>query len=310
MQTILGAGGAIGTELAKALLTYTKDIRLVSRNPKKVNETDEIFAANLLEADEVAQAVAGSDVVYVAVGFPYNHKVWKAKWPLLMENVIDACIKNNCKLVFFDNIYMYDPNHIDGMTEETPINPQSKKGKIRAEISELLLSKMKEGKIKALIARSADFYGSSRYKNIMLAETVFAPLNRGKTANLMGSDRFKHSYTYTSDAGKATALLGNSEKAFGQVWHLPTAKNPMNGKEMIEAIAKEMGVKPKYRTMSMSMVKLLSLFIPVMREMPEMMYQYDRNYVFNSDKFTNNFAMQATPFLEGIKEIVKLDYKQ
>jgi len=198
MQTILGAGGVIGTELAKALLSYTKDIRLVSLNPKKVNETDEIFAANLLEADEVSRAVAGSAVVYVTVGLPYDHKIWKAKWPLFMENVIDACIKNNCKLIFFDNIYMYDPNHIDGMTEETPINPPSKKGKVRAEISALLLSKMKEGKIKALIARSADFYGSSIYKNIMLAETVFAPLNNGKTANWMGSDKVKHSYTYTN----------------------------------------------------------------------------------------------------------------
>jgi len=84
----------------------------------------------------------------------------------------------------------------------------------------------------------------------------------------------------------------------------------MNGKELIEAIAREMGVKPKYRTMSLSMVKLLGLFIPVMREMPEMMYQYDRNYVFNSDKFTENFDMQATPYLEGIKEIVELDYKK
>ena len=70
MQTILGAGGVIGTELAKSLLSYTKDIRLVSRNPKKVNETVEVFAANLLEADEVAQAVAGSAVVYITVGLP------------------------------------------------------------------------------------------------------------------------------------------------------------------------------------------------------------------------------------------------
>ena len=60
-QTILGAGGAIGIELAKALPTYTSDIRLVGRNPKKINSTDELFKADLSNRDEVLKAVEGSD---------------------------------------------------------------------------------------------------------------------------------------------------------------------------------------------------------------------------------------------------------
>ena len=47
MQTILGAGGPIGIELAKALTAYTSKIRLVNRNPVKVNETDQLLAADL-----------------------------------------------------------------------------------------------------------------------------------------------------------------------------------------------------------------------------------------------------------------------
>src|SRR6056300_1571380 len=101
MQTILGAGGAIGVELARALKEYTNDIRLVSRNPKKVNETDELFKADLLNASEVKNAVKGSSIVYVTVGFPYNLKIWKECWPKFTENVIDACMEYDCKLVFF-----------------------------------------------------------------------------------------------------------------------------------------------------------------------------------------------------------------
>jgi len=117
MQTILGSGGAIGIELAKALKEFTNDIRLVSRNPKKVNPTkvnptDELLSADLLNAEEVRKAVQGSSVVYVTVGFPYNVKVWKESWPKLVDNVIKACIEQNCKMVFFDNIYMYDSNKI------------------------------------------------------------------------------------------------------------------------------------------------------------------------------------------------------
>jgi nucleoside-diphosphate-sugar epimerase len=308
MQTILGAGGAIGVELARALKDYTNDIRLVSRNPKKVNETDELFKADLLNTTEVKKAVKGSSIVYVTVGFPYNYKIWKECWPKFTENVIDACIVNDCKLVFFDNIYMYDPNYLNGMNEETPINPPSKKGKIRAQIADMILSKVKEGKLTALIARSADFYGPGIKNTSMLTETVFNPFHSGKKANWMASLNFKHSFTYTPDAAKATALLGNTEAAYNQVWHLPTAKNPYTGREWIEAIAKEMKVKPKTQTATKFIVRIIGLFIPLMREMPEMMYQYDRDYVFNSDKFEQHFDFEVTPYLDGIKEIVQSDY--
>jgi nucleoside-diphosphate-sugar epimerase len=310
MQTILGAGGAIGIELARALKDYTNDIRLVSRNPKKVNETDKLFKADLLNASEVKDAVKGSSIVYVTVGFPYNLKIWKECWPKFTENVIDACMEYDCKLVFFDNIYMYDPNYLSGMNEETPINPPSKKGEIRAQIADMILSKVKEGKLTALIARSADFYGPGIKNTSMLTEMVFNPFSSGKKANWLASLNFKHSFTYTPDAAKATALLGNSEEAYNQVWHLPTAKNPYTGREWIQAIAKEMGVAPKTQTAGKFIVRLLGLFIPLMREMPEMMYQYDRDYIFNSDKFEKHFDFKDTPYLDGIKEIVKLDYSK
>lgn len=62
MQTILGSGGAIGIELAKALKEFTREIRLVSRNPKKVNPNDELMSADLLKAADVLKAVQGSKI--------------------------------------------------------------------------------------------------------------------------------------------------------------------------------------------------------------------------------------------------------
>ena len=310
MQTILGSGGAIGIELAKALKEYTTNIRLVSRNPKKVNDTDQLFAADILDRPKVFEAVQGSSIVYVTVGFPYNLKVWQDNWPKFIKYVIDACIEYKCKLVFFDNIYMYDLNYLNGMNEETPINPPSKKGKIRAEIAAMIMNVIQEGKLRALIARSADFYGPKIKNSSMLTEMVFKPLSNGKKANWLSSLNFRHSFTYTPDAGRATALLGNSAKAYNQVWHLPTANNPFTGKEWIETISKELGVKPRIQVASRLIIKILGLFMPLMREMPEMMYQYDRDYVFNSDKFNSHFDFKTTPYLEGIKAIVKSDYQK
>lgn len=310
MQTILGAGGAIGIELARALPQYTNDIRLVSRNPKRVNPGDQLMPANILDQSSLDKAVQGSSIVYVTVGFEYNVKIWRKTWPPFIRNVIDSCIKHHCKLVFFDNVYMYDIGHIGNMTEETPINPPSEKGKVRAELVNMIMSEVLAGKLNALIARSADFYGPHTGQNGLLTETVFKPLSKGKTANWMGSDDKKHSFTYTPDAGKATALLGNSPEAYNQVWHVPTASNPLTGKEWVEAIAGEFGVKPNYRTVSKFMLRVLGLFIPVMREMPEMFYQNDRDYIFRSDKFEKHFNLAPTPYIEGIAETIKRDYKK
>jgi uncharacterized protein YbjT (DUF2867 family) len=81
MQTILGAGGVIGNELAKSLMIYTDQIRLVSRNPKAINHNDELFAADLLDPKAVQAALKGSSVAYLTAGLPYSTKIWQEKWP-------------------------------------------------------------------------------------------------------------------------------------------------------------------------------------------------------------------------------------
>jgi len=139
----------------------------------------------------------------------------------------------------------------------------------------------------------------------MLWQTVVNPLKNGKTANWMGSVNYKHSFTYTPDAGFATALLGNTPDAYNQVWHVPTAPDPPTGKQWIEQIAAGFGVKPKYMAAPKYMVRLLGLFIPIMKEMVEMTYQYDRDYVFDSSKFEKRFNYQPTPYSEGIKVLVE-----
>lgn len=300
MQTILGANGTIGSVLAKELKNYTNHIRLVSRNPKKVNETDELFPADLSDASQVEKAIEGSEVVYLLVGFDYNIKVWQNKWPKLMRATIDACIKHKAKLVFFDNVYMYDLNAIPHMTENSVINPPSKKRAVRKEVASMLLSEVKSGKLTALIARSADFYGPNNDKSFLI-EVVYKNMKKGKKPNWFIDANKKHSFAFTPDAAKATALLGNTVDAYNQVWHLPTDRNTLTGKEMIALFAKEMNVEKKVFILPMWLLKILGLFIPIMKEMPEMMYQYDRDYFFDSSKFDKQFNFKTTTYQEGVR---------
>jgi nucleoside-diphosphate-sugar epimerase len=309
MQTILGAGGAIGKELAMVLPKYTKDIRLVGRNPQKVNESDHIFRADLTQPDQVMKAVQGSEIVYLTAGFKYDIKVWQTTWPVVMQNVLDACKAYKTRLVFFDNIYMYDPKYMNHLTEDTPINPSSKKGKVRAELVYMIENAVEKGDLEALISRSADFYGPSIENVSVLIETVFKPLSKSKKANWLGPLNKVHSYTYTPDAGNATAVLGNTADAFNQTWHIPTDNQYMNGREWINAIADELGVKAKVQVVPKFMVSIMGLFNPIMREFIEMMYQYENDYIFESNKFESKFKIKPTPYIEGIRNIVQQDFK-
>ncbi len=304
MQTILGANGTIGSLLARELTGYTHHIRLVSRNPVKVNESDELFPADLTDPVMVDKAIAGSEVVYLLVGFEYKLSVWQDKWPRLMNSVIDACIRHHARLVFFDNVYLYDRYAIAHMTEESEINPPSKKGMVRKQVAEMLMDAVKAGKLQALIARSADFYGPHNQKSFLI-EVVYKNFRKGKSANwFMDADKI-HSFTYTPDAAKATALLGNTADAWNQVWHLPTDPVKLTGREMVSLFAKEMNQPDKLSVMPMWLLRLLGVFIPFLREMPEMMYQYNQDYFFDSAKYTKRFGRSATPYETGVKMTVQ-----
>lgn len=304
MQTILGANGTIGGVLAKELIRYTSRIRLVSRKPRKVNASDELFAADLSDPQMVEKAIAGSDVVYLLVGFDYNINVWRRRWPKLMRATLDACIKHKAKLVFFDNVYLYDVGAIPHMTEESPANPPSEKGKVRKQIADMLLQEVNSGRISALIARAADFYGPHNEKSFLI-EVVYKNLKKGKRPNWFIDADKKHSFTFTPDAARAVALLGNTPDVWNQVWHLPTAQPPLTGRQISQLFAKEMNRKADVSVLPMWLIRLIGLFVPFMREMPEMMYQYDRDYVFDSSKFEKRFGIQPTSYADGVRETVR-----
>lgn len=303
MQTILGSTGVIGTELAKSLTQYTDKIRLVSRNPKSVNSTDQLVIADLTNPEQVLNAVEGSDVVYLTAGLQYKINIWQTQWPIIMKNVISACKTHKAKLVFFDNVYAY--GLVKGwMKEDTLVNPVSKKGEVRAQIAQMIMNEVERGSLDAIIARAADFYGPNTPLSFATV-TVFQNLKRGKKAQWFIDANKKHSMTYTPDAGKATAILGNTSSAYNQIWHLPTDKNALTGKEFIELTAKAFGVEPRYTVLKKWMIQVVGTFIPVVKESIEMLYQNEHDYLFESTKFEKAFNFTPTSYRDGIAETVK-----
>ena len=304
LHTILGAGGSIGNTLTNELLENGQKIRLVSRSIFEFKGTESL-KADISNYKQTLEAVANSDVVYLVAGLKYDYKVWKEMWPKIMNNVIEACKKTNSKLIFLDNVYMY--GKVNGkMTEDTPYNPCSKKGEIRAKIATQLEEEYKKGNIRALIVRSADFYGPYAYKSSVPYVLAIDKLLKGKKAQWLIDVNLNHSYTYTVDIAKALFLMSNHDESFNQIWHLPTSNPGITAKTLIELIAKELRVEPKYTVNKKWMVKLGGLFNSTMKELYEMLYQYEFDYYFESSKFENHFNFIPTLYEKGIKELVSL----
>jgi nucleoside-diphosphate-sugar epimerase len=299
MHIILGAGGAIGTPLAAELLARQQTVRAVSRSGGAPSGVEAV-RADLNDADDVLRAVEPRATVYLLAGLKYDQRVWHEQWPRIMRNVVRACSSKSARLIFFDNVYLY--GRVDGpMTEETPVRPTSRKGEIRAGIIEFLQNEMAAGRVKAAIARAADFYGPYADKTSAASIMVFQRLAAGKSAQVFVDADRKHSYTYTLDCAKALCLLAESDDAFGQAWHLPTAHPALTGREFVALAARVIGVAPRVSTFPAWMVKSLGLVVPMMRELGEMLYQNDRDYLFDSSKFERRFAFTPTPYADGIR---------
>lgn len=300
LHTILGSGGAVGNQLLPVLKQNGQRVRLVSRKVQQGQDVESV-AADVTNYEQTFNAVKGSDVVHLVVGLPYDIRVWKDSWPKIMANVINACKAHGSKLIFFDNVYMY--GKVDGpMSENTPFNPNSKKGEIRAKIASQLLDEMKKGNITALIARAADFYGPVGFTTSVPNMLVLGNLSKGKKAQWLINAKVKHSFTYVPDAANAMYHLSMDENSFGQTWHMPTAVDPLTGEEFIKEAAKQMKAKDNYSVISKGMMRLAGLFNRSIKESVEMGYQNEYPYLFDSSKFNNAFHFDPTTYFKGIEE--------
>ena len=289
MHTILGAGGPISNVLTKELLKNNENIRLVSRKPVTGFESAYWKQADLKNRKEVLAAVKGSSIIYMTAGLKYDKKVWAIEWPLITQNIIDAAKETRARLIFFDNVYSY--GHVKGpMTEDTPYNPSSKKGEIRAKVAEQLMNEAKKGNIQATIARAADFYGAESL-NSFYDSMVLQNFAKQKKAMWLGNPKSKHSFTYVPDAGKAMYLLAKHPESDNQIWHLPTAP-ALTGKAFIELAAKIFNAAPRYLVVNKFMLQTLGLFHPLLKETAELYYQYRYDYIFLSSKFERTFEIE------------------
>ena len=128
---------------------------------------------------------------------------------------------------------------------------------------------------------------------------------KNKSPQWIGKLDVIHSFTNIIDIGKSVAILGNTKDAFNQVWHLPTTDEKLLEREWIEIFMREMSIKKNIQTVPGWAISPLGIFIPVLKELKEMSYQFEMDYFFNSTKFNKQFNYIPKTPLSGIKEIIE-----
>ncbi|QFQ09057.1 NAD-dependent epimerase/dehydratase family protein [Enterobacter sichuanensis] len=303
MQTILGASGQIARELTRELKRgYTDDIRLVSRHPQKINDSDVTVSANLLDAGQTQNAVNGSDIVYFTAGLPPDSALWERQFPAMLENALEATRQAGAKFVYFDNTYMYPQNAVP-QTEETRFAPRGRKGKVRAEMANRVLDEMKRGDIPVLIGRAPEFYGPDKTQSFTNT-LIIDRLKQHKRPRVPVRDDTLRTLIWTPDASRALALLGNTPDAFGQTWHLPCCDERLTYQQFVALACEIFGQPADYAILGKLAFAATALFSQGAREIRELLPRYDDDNLFDSTKFKRRFPEFAvTTYRQGLEEI-------
>jgi nucleoside-diphosphate-sugar epimerase len=303
MQTILGANGQIAIELARELQReHTDELRLVSRNPRAVNESDTLVRADLLDAAQTAAAVKGSSVVYFTAGLPADTALWEKQFPTMLRNALDAARAAGARFAYFDNTYMY-PQDDRVQTETTPFVPVGRKGRVRAAMAAMVLEEMDRGDIPVLIGRAPEFYGPGRTQSITNT-LVIDNLVAGKKARVPVRDDRKRTLIWTPDASRALATLGNTPDSFGQTWHLPTPSERPTYREFIALAGEVFGGQVDYSVVPGWALRAAGLFSTQVRELAELLPRYRADNLFDSSKFRARFPdFPVTTYRRGLELI-------
>lgn len=299
LHVVFGAG-PLGRWTADALLKSGKYVRVVNRSGRMDNPPAgiEIIASDAYDAVKNITITKGAEALYQCAQ-PHYYE-WEQKFPSLQKAILEAAVINGAKLIVGDNLYMYG-QFKGNLTEDSPIQPISKKGRVRAAMAQEIIDANKHGRVRAAIGRASDFFGPY---DLSLTGYSIQPAVSGKTVNLLGSDRQPHTFSYIKDFGKLLATLGTRDEALGQVWFTPS--NPsLTQAEFVGLISDELGKPVKSMVGGPLMIRILGLFNKEIAETVEMMYEWVNPYVVDTTKAQAAFGLFPTPLRDAIRETIE-----
>jgi nucleoside-diphosphate-sugar epimerase len=302
LHVIFGTG-AVGMSVMDELIRRgPRRVRMVNRSGRaRVPAGVEVVGGNATDETFAREASEGASVVYFALNPPYNK--WPELFPRLQAGVLEGAASAGAKLIAMENLYMYGSTDGRPITEDLPYAPNSRKGRLRAMMSEVLMEAHRSGRVRVAIGRASDYFGP-RVLSSAAGEQVFGRAMRGKSAQVAGDPNQPHTYTYVPDIGKGLVILGEHEEALGRAWHLPSPET-VTTRQFVEMIFEEVGKPARVQAAPKILLRAMGLFNPALREIVEMLYEFEEPFVVDDSRFEREFGEEATPLREAIQRTVR-----
>jgi nucleoside-diphosphate-sugar epimerase len=301
LHVIFGIG-AVGMAVMDELVQRGRRVRMVNRSGRaRVPHGVEVVGGDATDEAFTREVSRGASVIYFALNPPYNK--WPELFPGLQAGVLEGAASAGAKLIAMENLYMYGPTDGRPITEDLPYAANTRKGRVRARMSEELIEAHKSGRVRVAIGRASDFFGPRALASAA-GEQVFGRAVEGKSAQVFGDPDQPHTYTYVPDIGKGLVILGQREEALGRAWHLPSPET-LTTRQFVEMIFEEVGRPARVQVAPKIVLRVLGLFNPALRETIEMHYEFDEPFIVDDSDFKRTFGDQATPLREAIERTVR-----
>jgi nucleoside-diphosphate-sugar epimerase len=297
LHVIVGAG-PVGSATALLLAADGHRVRVVSRSGGGPHGGGvERVAADATDTERLAALTEGAEVLYNCASPAYPR--WAREWPPLAASVLAAAERSGAVLVTMSNLYGYGPSG-HPMTESDPLRATGPKGRARAAVWTQALDAHRAGRVRVAEARASDFFGPGVLRQGQIGQRSIPRLLRGRTIRVMGDPDAPHSWTYLPDIASALTTLGRDERAWGRAWHVPTSA-PVSQREIYTTLAR-IAAAPAPRVVPLPawQLRAAGLFAPIVRELREVRYQFDRPFVVDSSAYQALFGTGPTPMHQAL----------
>ncbi len=299
LAVVLGAG-PVGLTVGKIFQERGHAVRYVTRSGRPVNQgRAETRAADLRDPAAVVQATAGASVIVHAAGIPYQD--WTREFPLMQTAVLEAA-RSGAVLALAENLYSFTADAMP-LTETSPEVPPTKKGALRLALSRQWLEAQAAGSVRAVSIRASDYFGpgATRSPNSHFGQRFFPAFEAGKPVAFLGNPDAPHSFTYLPDYARALVDAALDPAAWGRAWICPSI-GPTSARTVAQRFAAEAGTSVRVSRLPSAAVKLLGLFNPLIREVVEMLYQFEREFTVDTSAFEGHFGWKATDLAQAVRE--------
>jgi len=292
---IVGAG-PIGRHVAALLAERGSRVTVVSRSGRSTGiDGVEHLALDASDAEALARAAEGTDYLYNCAN-PTDYTQWERVWPPLAAALLSAAERSGAVYAITGTLYPYGPVDVP-LSEDLPDAATDHKGRLRARMWAEARAAHDAGRLRAVEIRGSDYMGRGVGGNGHISRLVPDAL-RGKRVTMMGRTDLPHTFTDVADAARTLVAAAEDPGAHGRVWHVPSNAPVTQAQALTDTLA-SVGKPPvKISSLRGTALAATALAVPFMREMREIIYQWERPYVLDDSAARARFGITPTPWEE------------